>query len=177
MPVRDAAVYASALQVIAPFADTPIELSLLSVSAKRYKTYYCVECKHPFLQRDAETLYRLNTNDETSTVRLFDGMALAKCAGCSQKYVVTIALSNTSYIAVDNIQKELQSIYIVPVANKVSRYIRCMDCGYTFCSQTDRIARIVDNVVPLEYMPAHKVAYTEARCDMNRCRQRWAVVV
>ena len=160
--------------VIGPYADKPIELSLLSVSGKRYRTYYCIECNHPFLQRDNDDLYRLNTNDEPSRTYMNNGFALARCAVCSQKYTVTISFG---MVAVDNIQHELQSMYIVPVEQKVSRYVRCLECGYTFCSMTDRISKIVDSVMPLEYVPANRVAYMESRCDQNRCRQRWAIIV
>ncbi len=161
---------------VAPYADKPIELSLLSITARRHRTFYCVECHHPFLQRDNEVVYRINTDDEPVTARIWGNVVQAKCARCTQKYTVTITLIPGTRI-VDNMQRELQSMYITAEETKAPRYLRCLECGHTFCSVADRISRIVDNVVPLEYMSVSKVAFIESRCDVNRCRQRWALMV
>lgn len=164
----------------APYADKPIAISVMSISTRRYKTYYCVECNHPFMQRDNDVVYRINNNDEPMTMHLANnGVGLTKCAKCTQKYTITISLTVLPNILVTSgrMQKELQSIYLVPTEAKVSRYVRCMDCGYSFCSLTDRISTIVDSAMPLEYAVGSKVAHVETRCDQNNCRQRWAIIV
>lgn len=166
-----------ARRILAPYADTAIELSMLSTSSERYKTYYCVECNHPFLQRDNSKIYRLNNNDEPSTAYFDNGTVLTKCAVCSQKYVASLVMRVVPVRVDEPISHIPQSIYLKPSEHKVSRYIRCLDCGYSFCTLADRIERIVDNSLPLEYVTISKVAPVEARCRANRCRQRWVLVV
>lgn len=168
---------ANTVAVRAPYADTPIELSMLSTSSNRYKTYYCIECRHPFLQRDGDTIYRVNNNNEPSTAHFGGGMVLTRCDRCKQKYVGTISIATTRIARTDQLHMVVQTIYIVPAAIKIERYIRCLECGGSFITLADQISKIVDNSLPLEFESPDRVVAPEARCKIGNCRQRWALRV
>lgn len=162
----------------APYADTPIRLSMLSISTERYKTYYCFECRHPFLQRDNDTLYRINSNDEPARAYADEAGILISCGKCKQKYVGTVVVAPPRQITHNYPQiPTVQSIYLSPSDNKKQRYMGCMECGKVFCSITDRIALIVDNVAPVEALSHERIGLLEVMCKQPKCGQLWALIV
>jgi hypothetical protein len=164
------------MELTAPYADYPIVLSLQSLSTERYKTYYCFECGHAFLQRDNDTLYRINSNDEPGRLYSDDSGILVRCGRCKQKYSGHVAVSPPRRTYSEAQTVTLQSIYLTPVADKQQRYTHCMECDHTFVSITDRISMIVDNVIPLEHMDKGRIGLMEVRCNLKRCRQPWAMI-
>jgi hypothetical protein len=164
-------------RVTAPYSDTPIKLSLLSISTQRYKTYYCLECGYPFLQRDNDTLYRTNSTAEPGRVYMDTDGIMITCGKCSQKYSGMVVVSPPRGPQDEFAAPAMQSIYIVPSEAKQQRYMGCMECGQVFCAITDRISLIVDNVAPLEFMPTGRIGLMEVRCKRQRCGQSWALMV
>ena len=160
--------------VSAPYADHPIQVSLLSTTSLRYRPLNCLECGRTFLERDNAVFYR--PDGRTAHVDA-DGVILALCPHCSQKYVVTVSMHVVYELQRVPLHEINQSIYFVPAETRERRLTRCMECGKAFQTMLDRISQVVDNAMPVEFLEPGRTAPLETICRFNRCGQRWSLVV
>lgn len=163
--------------VNAPYGSTPIPLFLSSITGMRYRSINCVECGAEFIERNNDTMYRLNDPDLPNEVSITSASTKAKCGKCSQWYSIQISIDVT--YDRDSIPLYLQpeSMYITVAADKKLRYLHCMECGKPFHSISDRVSQIIDNRVPFEYLQPNKIGPLEALCHYNNCGQTWALMV
>lgn len=161
----------------APYADIAIPLYLSSVTGMRYRTLNCMECGTEFLERNNDTMYRIGDDSLPSEIAISSASVKAKCGNCSQWYAVQVSLSVN--VAVDSVPLYLQpqSIYVVIEPAKKLRYVHCLECGKAFHSLSDRIAQVVDNRVPFEYLSPSRLGPMEAICSFNNCKQTWAMMM
>ncbi len=163
--------------MLAPYADLAIPLSLSSITGLKYRTLNCFECGQPFMERNAETMYRM-TDDMPKEAHVgTDGAIAGMCGNCSQKYSVTISVALEP--AFDNVPLYMQpqTLFITTEPVKKLRDTFCMECGKAFYSISDRIKSVVDNTIPTEMLDPNKLGPMEVWCHFHRCKQRWSVFV
>lgn len=161
----------------APYADKPIQVSLSSITGFKYRTYNCVECGNPILERSTDTIFRFNDDAPEIAHTDIDGVIPTVCNNCKQKYAFIITVSNIENSAINlPLFMQPQSLFVVVEPNKKLRNLHCMECGHSFHSVSDRIGMLVDNVIPFEMLDPAKLGPMEAHCRFNRCKQRWWVM-
>lgn len=161
----------------APYAEIAIPLYLGSVTGFRYRTLNCMECGAEFLERNNDSLFRLNDPSRTTEIVL-DGSSVEACCGrCQQKYHVQVSLN----VALEQngvpLYLQPQSVYIAVDIEKKLRYLHCLECGKPFHSISDRIRQVVDNRVPFELLDPYKFGPLEALCHSQNCGQTWALIL
>jgi DNA-directed RNA polymerase subunit RPC12/RpoP len=162
---------------IAPYALTAIPMFLSSVTGFRYRTLNCMECGAEFLERNNDTIYRLNDTSQPSEVAINGGVIEALCGRCQQHYHVMIATDVNLEENGIPMYLQPQSVYISVENVKKLRYLHCMECGKAFHSISDRIRQVVDNRVPFEYLDPTKIGVFEALCHRQNCGQTWALML
>jgi transcription elongation factor Elf1 len=163
--------------VIAPYADTAIPLYLSSLTGMRYRTLNCMECGAEFLERNNDTIYRLNDPDLPTEVTIDGSSVKAKCGRCQQWYGVQVSISVTLEQGGIPLYMQPESIYLVVAETKRLRLIHCLECGKAFQSVSDRISQVVDNRVPFEYLNASRLGPIQRTCVYNECGQEWALML
>jgi hypothetical protein len=162
----------------APYADTPIRVSVQSSVGMKYRTWPCAECGKPFLERDGDAFYRVGVTDMPEQAHTgADGLMQTKCGNCQQKYTVSVTLGVTTKRDGIPLYLQPESIFVVLSSTKKLRNVHCFECGDAFYSVSDRIEQIVDNVTPVELWSVDKMGPIEVRCKFSHCRQRWYVRV
>ena len=166
------------MQKDAPYADMPITMSIRSTVGIRYRTWQCIECGQPFLERDGDLFFRIGNPDQPTEAHAgADGVITSVCGRCRQKYTVTIAVEVSSGRTGLPLYMQPQSIFVSSVPNKKLRDVHCYECGKAFFSLSDRITMLVDTVAPNELIDTARMGPMEARCKFNHCQQRWYVRV
>lgn len=163
--------------VVAPYADTAIPIYLGSVTGMRYRTLNCMECGAEFLERNNDTMFRLNDNELPAEIALNGASVKAKCGNCQQWYGVQVSLSVTLEQGGIPLYLQPQSVYIVTNSVKRLRYLHCLECGKAFHSISDRISQVIDNRVPFEMLDSSKIGPLEALCHSQNCGQTWALML
>ena len=166
-----------AQQAVAPYALSAIPLFLTSTTGMRYRTLNCMECGAEFLERNNDTMYRLNDDTMPSEIRLNGSSIKARCGRCSQWYGVLVSIEVTYEAGGIPLYMQPQSVYIRPDANKKLRYLHCLECGKPFHSISDRISHVTDNRVPFEHLDPNKIGVLEALCHAQNCGQAWALML
>lgn len=162
---------------IAPYADTAIPLFLASVTGMRYRTLNCMECGAEFLERNNDSMFRLNDDSLPAEITINGASLKAKCGNCQQWYGVQISLSVTLEQGGVPLYLQPQSIYIAVDSVKKLRYLHCLECGKPFHSISDRIRLMVDNRVPFDQLDPLKFGPLEALCHSQNCGQTWALML
>lgn len=163
--------------VSAPYATTPIPLYLSSVTGMRYRSINCVECGAEFLERNNDTMYRLNDSELPAEVQVSAASVKAKCGNCQQWYGIQVSLDVTLEQGGIPLYLQPESIYLTVEATKRLRYLHCMECGKPFHSISDRVSQVIDNRVPFEYLAPGRFGPLEALCHYNNCGQTWALML
>lgn len=162
----------------APYADIPIRISVQSLVGIKYRTWPCVECGKPLLERDNDVFYRVGTTQMPDVAHVgADGLISSICDVCQQKYTVTVALGVSTKRDGIPLYMQPESIFVVLSPTKKLRDVHCFECGDAFYSVSDRIEQIVDNATPVEMWNVDKLGPIEVRCKFSHCRQRWYVRV
>lgn len=163
--------------VKAPYADIPIPLYLSSTTGMRYRSLNCLECGDEFLERNNDTMYRINDPNLPTEIAISSLSVKAMCGNCKQWYGVQISLSVT--VVADSIPLYLQpeSMYITSETSKKLRYVHCLECGHAFQNVSDRISQVIDNRIPFEYLNPGKLGPLERTCTSGKCGQVWAVMI
>lgn len=163
--------------VAAPYADSPIPLYLASVTGMRYRTLNCMECGAEFLERNNDTMFRLNDPDLPAEVAVSGQSVKARCGNCQQWYAVQASISVTLEQGGVPLYLQPQSVYLSVDTTKRLRYLHCLECGKPFHSISDRISQVVDNRVPFEYLDPLRLGPVEALCHSQNCGQTWALML
>lgn len=161
----------------APYADTPIVISLTAISGMRTRTLNCIECGSPFMERNSDMrLFRLNSKNmpEEATVGV-NGYIDGICGNCRQKYAVTVSIHVERVINTLPLYMQPESIFITSMPDKHFRDIFCFECGKTFFSISDRIGSFIDDTTPMHMIEADRLGPIEPRCKFNYCKQRYHV--
>jgi hypothetical protein len=163
----------------APYASTPITVSLAAISGLRTRTLNCMECGSPFMERNSDMrLFRLNTKTMPEEARVDQkGQIAGLCGNCQQQYTVTVSVSVERNLSSIPLYMQPESIFIANTAQKSFRDIFCFECGKTFFSISDRIEAFVDDIVPLDLIAPDKLGPLEPRCKFNYCKQRYHIRV
>lgn len=161
----------------APYAEIIIPLYLTSVTGFKYRTLNCMECGHEFLERNNDTLYRLNDESMPAEITLDGSAELAMCGNCQQKYLVQVSLNVVLEDGGIPLYMQPQSVYIAVDIAKKLRYLHCLECGKPFHSISDRISQVVDNRIPFELVDPAKIGPLEALCHSQHCGQTWAIML
>lgn len=164
-------------RAIAPYAGIVIPLFLASVTGMRYRTLNCMECGAEFLERNNDTLYRLNDEQAPAEIALSGISVEARCGNCQQKYHVQVSLAVTYEHGGIPMYLQPQSVYITVDIVKKLRYLHCLECGKAFHSISDRIRQVVDNRVPFEQLDPSRIGPLEALCHAQNCGQTWALML
>ena len=160
----------------APYANTAIHMSLMSSVGLKYRTYNCIECGAAFMDREGEHLYPVGVSSQPDEAHAnADGVILAICPKCSQRYSLTIALSVAAPRDGIPLYMQPQSIYLVAEPVKHFRDTFCFECGKAYFSISDRIKLVVDNITPLGVSDASRPGAMEARCNWRGCKARWHI--
>lgn len=136
-----------------------------------------MECGAEFIERNNDTLFRLNDESQPAEIILNGSSVSTVCGRCQQKYTVQVSLN---VILVQNsipMHLQPQSVYIISDAYKRLRYLHCLECGKPFHSISDRIRQVVDNRVPFEQLDPLKIGPLEALCHTQSCGQTWALMI
>jgi hypothetical protein len=165
------------MQKNAPYADTPIPLSLRSLTGLRYRTLNCMECGHAFIERSSTQIFRFSNDSPEVAHVAADGLIHSTCPGCTQKYTLTVAVDMDSGRSDLPLYLQPQSIFVISEPVKKLRDVFCLECGKAFYSISDRIKLLVDNVTPIEMLDADRLGPMEARCKFQHCKQRFYVRV
>jgi len=163
--------------VSAPYASIPIPLYLSSVTGMRYRSINCVECGAEFIERNNDTMYRLNDADLPNEIAVSAASVKAKCGNCQQWYSIQVSLNVTLEQGGIPLYLQPESIYIVVEEQKKLRYLHCMECGKAFHSISDRVSQVIDNRVPFEYLDNTRLGPLEALCHFTNCGQTWSLIV
>ena len=162
--------------IVAPFADIPIAISLMSTTGLKYRTFNCYECGQPFMDREGDHFYRANTPTLPEEAHFnADGVIPTICGRCSQRYTVTVALNIQNPKVGIPLYMQPQSIYLGVEPAKHFRDTFCFECGKAYFSISDRIRLVVDNVLPDAMVDASKPGAMEARCNWRGCKARWHI--
>lgn len=158
----------------APYAHNAIPLSLRSSVGLRYRTLNCIECGHPFLERNRDQIFRIDSSDMPEQAHLSaDGLVHGICGRCQQTYTVTLAVTVDVRMNDMPLYMQPQSLFITSEPVKHLRDIFCLECGKAFFSISDRIKLMVDNVTPTEMLDTLQMGPMEARCKFQHCKQRF----
>lgn len=163
--------------VVAPYADTPIPLSLRSLTGLRYRTLNCIECGSSFIERNSDQLFRYGSGAPEAAHASADGAIHAICPKCTQQYRLTISVELGNGHSELPLYMQPQSIFITSEPVKRLRDVFCLECGKAFYSISDRIKLFVDNVTPMEMIDVTRLGPMEARCRFQHCKQRFYVRV
>lgn len=161
----------------APYAEVAIPLYLGSTTGFRYRTLNCMECGAEFIERNNDSLFRLNDETQPTEVILDGAVVLARCGNCSQKYVIQVSLVVGLIEGGVPLYLQPQSVYIAIDSVKRLRYLHCLECGKPFHSISDRIRQVVDNRVPFEQLDPLKIGPIEALCHKQSCGQTWTLML
>jgi ferredoxin-like protein FixX len=164
-------------RVVAPYAESPIPLYLTSLTGMKYRTLNCMECGAEFLERNGDTMYRLNDPDLPAEVKIDGHSIKAKCGNCSQWYGVQVSLTITYEHGGIPLYMQPQSVYVTSETSKRLRYMYCLECGHAFQSISDRISQVVDNRIPFEFLDPTKLGVIESMCHFSNCGQAWALML
>lgn len=164
-------------KVSAPYADTIIPLFLNSLTGMRYRTLNCMECGAEFLERNNDTMYRLNDPSLPAEIALDGNSVKAMCGNCQQWYGVQVSLAVTLEQGGVPLYLQPESVYIVTNTVKKLRYLHCLECGKPFHSISDRISQVVDNRVPFEFVNPERLGPMEVLCHAQNCGQTWALML
>lgn len=163
---------------IAPYAGVAIPLYLDSTNGMRYRNLHCIECGREFLERNNDTMYRINDTSQPTEVRIAANTPIeAKCGNCTQTYIVSVAVSIVYERDGIPLHMQPQTLHLVIEQQKQLRYISCLECGKVIHSISDRIGHMTDNRVPFEYLSPNRLGPMEAICRENDCRQSWTLMV
>lgn len=166
------------VNTIAPYAEVAIPLFLTSTTGFRYRTLNCMECGAEFIERNNDTMFRLNDQSAPAEITLNGGEGVvAHCGRCQQKYAVYVSLSVALEVGGVPLYLQPQSVYIVVDSMKKLRYLHCLECGKAFHSISDRIRHVVDNRVPFGMVDPAKIGPIEALCHAQNCGQTWALML
>lgn len=161
---------------VAPFADFTIHLSLGSVTGIKYRTINCLECGEPVLEQSGDKILRLRQNSHPDEAHVSsDGTIPAMCSNCAQKYSLVIAARVVKSQV--SLYMHPESLHLEATSRKKLRDTRCMECGKSFFSISDRVKLVSDNIVPMNMLDKVKMGPTEAWCRFYKCKQRWRVMV
>lgn len=163
--------------VKAPYADIAIPLFLSSLTGMRYRTLNCLECGQEFLERNNDTMYRINDTSLPTEVAIGSESVKARCGNCEQWYAVQVSSSVQTDPDSMPLYLQPQSIYISVSESKKLRYVHCLECGKVFHGISDRISQVVDNRVPFEYLLPSRLGPIEALCRFNNCGQTWSLML
>jgi hypothetical protein len=162
----------------APYADTPIVVSVQSSVGLRYRTWSCMECGQPFLEREGDAFYRIGNTDLPGSAKIDTAGTIAgHCVNCTQRYTVTVSFNVGTKREGIPLYMQPQSMFVTSEPVKKLRDVYCYECGKAFFSISDRIRMLVDNIVPIELLDSSKLGPLEARCKFQHCKQRWYVRV
>jgi transcription elongation factor Elf1 len=161
----------------APYADSIIPLFLSSITGMRYRTLNCMECGAEFLERNNDTMYRLNDDTLPTEVAVDGASVKARCGNCSQWYAVQVSMSVTLEQGGVPLYLQPQSVYIAVDSVKKLRFMHCLECGHAFQTISDRISQVIDNRVPFEFVDPGKIGPIESLCHFNNCGQTWALML
>lgn len=175
--VVDRPISFSSIAAAAPYADTIIPLYLNSVTGMRYRTLNCMECGAEFLERNNDTMYRLNDPDLPTEIAIDGASAKVKCGKCQQWYGVQVSVAVTYEAGGVPLYMQPQSVYLRVDVIKKLRYLHCLECGKSFHSISDRISQVIDNRVPFEHLDPAKIGPIEALCHAQNCGQTWALML
>lgn len=162
---------------MAPYAETAIPVFLASTTGMRYRTLNCMECGAEFLERNNESVFRLNDPDLPAEVPIDGQSVKVKCGNCQQWYGVQVSIDVTYEQGGIPLYLQPQSVYITVDSVKKLRYLHCLECGKPFHSISDRIKQVVDNRVPFEFVDPLKLGPLEALCHSQNCGQTWALML
>lgn len=165
------------MHVNAPYANTPIVISLTAISGLRTRTLNCMECGAPFMERNSDMrLFRLNSQDmpEEATVGV-NGYIDGICGNCSQKYAVTVSVNVERALGSLPLYMQPESVFVVSTPDKHFRDIYCFECGKAFFSISDRINSLIDDSTPISLIEPDRLGPIEPRCKFNYCKQRYHV--
>lgn len=161
----------------APYAEVAIPLYLGSTTGFRYRTLNCMECGAEFMERNNDTMFRLNDQTAPPEIILDGAVVLARCGHCQQRYAVQVSLVVGLVEGGVPLYLQPQSVYIAIDSVKRLRYLHCLECGKPFHSISDRIRQVVDNRVPFEQLDPLKIGPIEALCHKQSCGQTWALML
>lgn len=131
-----------------------------------------------FLQRQADTLYRMNDSSAPETIAIADGVLIhVMCGICTQEYALQVSANMRYDSAAVPLYMQPQSVYIVSESQKRLRYLHCLECGSAFHSISDRIASMNDNRIPFEYVDTARLGPIETMCRADKCSQAWSIMV
>lgn len=168
---------AVSVKAVAPYAEIAIPLYLSSITGLRYRTLNCLECGAEFLERNNDNFFRLNDESQPTEVMLNGAVMGARCGNCSQQYSVMVSLQVSYESGGVSLNLQPQSIYIKSDSLKKLRYVHCLECRRPFQTISDRIAMVVDNRVPFEYLDPAKIGVIETLCHNYQCKQTWAIML
>lgn len=162
---------------VAPYAATSIPLWLASLTGMRYRTLNCMECGAEFLERNNDSLFRLNDDSQPAQIMLNGSVVQARCGRCNQAYAVQVSLDVA--LEQDGIPLYLQpqSVYLSVDTVKKLRFLYCLECGKPFHTISDRIRQVTDNRVPFEFVDPAKIGPIQIMCHGQRCSQTWALML
>lgn len=161
----------------APYASTPIPLSLSSTVGLKYRTLNCMECGKEFFERAGDQSFYVGDKTAPEEAHInSEGLYKAICGNCSQQYTITLSVELPASSSIP-LYMQPQSFYIAVEPVKQLRNTYCLECGKAFYSISDRIKQVVDNLIPLEMIDMLKLGPMESRCKFQRCQQRWFIRV
>jgi hypothetical protein len=161
----------------APYAASAIPIFLMSTTGLKYRTLNCIECGRAFMERQADTLYRIGDDSRPEEINLAGDMVSATCGNCRQEYSLHVEISVTFDRDGIPLYLQPQSLYITNAPEKTMRYLHCLECGKSFHTISDRISMISDNRVPFEYLPVTAIGPMEAICRSSNCSQLWSLMI
>lgn len=161
----------------APYSEVAIALFLTSTTGFRYRTLNCMECGAEFIERNNDTMFRLNDESAPAEIELNGSVLEALCGKCQQKYYIHVSLNVMLQDGGVPLYLQPQSVYIVIDVDKKLRYLHCLECGKPFHSISDRISQVVDNRVPFEQLDSNRIGPLEALCHAQNCGQTWALML
>lgn len=136
-----------------------------------------MECGAEFMERNNDSLFRLNDASQPTEVILSGVQVDARCGRCQQQYHIQVSLCVTLEQGGIPMHLQPQSVYIAVDNFKKLRYLHCLECGKPFHSISDRIRQVVDNRVPFEQLDPLKIGPLEALCHAQSCGQTWALMI
>lgn len=160
---------------VAPYASIPIQISVMSTTGLKYRTYSCFECGAPFMDREGDYLYRVGVKDLPEETHVTGNAVSTHCGRCQQMYELTVARVVQTAKGSVPLYMQPQSIYLNIEPVKHFRNTHCLECGKAYYSISDRIRLVVDNIVPIGMDDLTKLGAMEARCNFKGCKARWHI--
>lgn len=159
------------MQRNAPYADTPISISIRANDGMRYRTLFCFECSGAFLERQDKNILRVGTSSMPQEAHMdVDGEIKTQCGKCAQKYAVSLSTDTRYKAGSVPLFQQPQTIYVVGERRKKTRDIYCYECHHAFFGISDRIKLVVDDVIPLS-IGTLAPGPIEPRCKFQNCKQ------